>query len=126
MDPLGFALENFDSIGYWRPLSEAGTAIDSSAQMPDGTKFSGPDGLRRVLMDRKERFVLTLTEKLMSYALGRALQVSDYPSVRAIVRGAEPQNYRWSSIVLGIARSPQFTMRTTAGAPAGKATTESQ
>jgi hypothetical protein len=93
--------------------------------MPDGTKFSGPDGLRRVLMERKERFILTLTEKLMSYALGRALTASDYPSVRAVVKAAEPQNYRWSSIVLGIAKSPQFTMRT-AAAPTDKATAESQ
>ncbi|MGE3512529.1 MAG: DUF1592 domain-containing protein, partial [Vicinamibacterales bacterium] len=115
MDPLGFALENFDAIGGWREV-DANAKIDPSGVMPDGTKFSGPDGLRTVLLARGEHFVQTLVEKLLTYALGRGLEASDMPVVRQITRAAAAQDYRWSAVVSGIASSVPFQMRTTPGA----------
>jgi hypothetical protein len=116
MDPLGFALENFDPIGSWRTTSEAGTPIDASGVMPSGVKFEGVEGLRSLLLDQRERFVETLTEKLMAYAIGRAVEYYDRPSIRAIVREAAVKDYRWSSIVVGIVQSPAFGMRRAAAA----------
>jgi hypothetical protein len=110
MDPLGFALENFDAIGRWRTTSEAGTPIDVSGVLPDGTAIDGPVGLRSVLQARNGEFVATVTGKLLTYAIGRGLAHDDAPAVRAIVRQAAP-DYRWSSIVLGIVQSPPFQMR---------------
>jgi mono/diheme cytochrome c family protein len=110
MDPLGFALENLDAIGRWRD-SEGTQRIDASAVMPDGEKFSGPTELRRLLAARREEFANTITSKLLTYALGRGLEHYDMPSVRAIVRSAAADDYRWSSIVLGVARSVPFQMR---------------
>ena len=111
MDPLGFALENFDAIGTWRATSEAGLPIDSSATMPSGVVFEGPAGLRRVLLSRGEDFAAAVTEKLLAYALGRGLEYTDRPSVRRILRDAAADDYRWSSIALGIVKSTPFQWR---------------
>ena len=111
MDPLGFALENFDAVGRWRTRSEAGTAIDSSGVMPDGTVFEGPSGLREVLAARPNGFVTTLTAKLMTYALGRGLELADAPVVREITRKIEGSDYRFSSVIMGIVESRPFRMR---------------
>ena len=111
MDPLGFALENFDAIGSWRAASEAGQPIDASAQMPSGVEFEGPAGLRRVLLSRGEDFAGAVTEKLLAYALGRGLEHTDRPAVRRILRDAAADDYRWSSIVLGIVKSTPFQWR---------------
>ena len=112
MDPLGFALENFDAIGAWRTKDiDAGTPIDAAGQLVDGTPVTGPVDLRKALMKRPEQFVQTLTEKLMIYGLGRGLEYYDMPSVRKIVREAARDNYRFSSIVLGIVRSTPFQMK---------------
>ena len=111
MDPLGFALENFDAIGRWR-TSDAGFPIDASAVLADGfTKFDGPGGLRRVLLGRSGQFVETVAEKLLVYALGRGVESHDRPVIRAIVRGAAQDDYRWSSLILGIVESTPFRMR---------------
>jgi hypothetical protein len=119
MDPLGFALENFDAIGEWRSKDlYAGTPIDASGKLVDGTAVNGPADLRHALMRHPEQFVRTLTEKLMTYALGRSVEYYDMPSVRAIVRDAARDNYRFSSIVMGIVRSPAFQMRKADGSPA--------
>jgi hypothetical protein len=110
MDPLGFALENFDGIGKWRAV-EGGTPIDSSGMLPNGTPFQGPAELRRVLLTQREGFVATLTEKLLTYALGRGPEHYDMPAVRKIMRGAAPSEYRWSFLILGIVQSTPFQMR---------------
>jgi len=111
MDPIGFALENYNAIGQWRPVSEAGTPIDASGTLPDGAEFEGPSGLRDLLLDRPDDFVGTVTEKLMTYALGRGLEYYDAPTVRKIVRDAAGEEYRWSAIILGIVKSNAFQMR---------------
>jgi hypothetical protein len=111
MDPLGFALENFDAIGRWR--TEDGEAtIDASGTFPDGTKFSGPAEFRTVLLSHREQFVRTFTEKLLTYALGRGLEYYDMSAVRSIMREAAPSDYRWSSLILGVVKSVPFQMRT--------------
>ena len=111
MDPLGFALENFDAIGQWRER-DAGVPIDASAVLADGlTTFDGPGGLRRVLLDRSEQFMETVTEKLLVYALGRGIESYDRPVIRAIVRAAAADDYRWSSLIQGIVESAPFRMR---------------
>ncbi len=109
MDPLGFALENFDGIGRWR-TSDSGVPLDTSATLPDGTGFDGPAELRARLKSRHEAFVRTVTGKLLTYALGRGVEHYDQPSIRRIVRDAGP-DHRWSAIILGIVRSVPFTMR---------------
>jgi mono/diheme cytochrome c family protein len=112
MDPLGFALENYDAIGEWRAEDRyAGTAIDASGRLVDGTAVSSPADLRVALTRRPEQFVQTLTERLMTYALGRTVDYYDMPTVRKIVRDAARDKYRFSSIVLGIVRSDAFRMR---------------
>jgi mono/diheme cytochrome c family protein len=110
MDPLGFALENFDAIGKWR-ATEGHAPIDASGVLPDGTKFGGPDELRKALMAHRDEFVRTFTEKLLTYALGRAVAYYDMPALRAIIREAAPGDYRWSSLILGIVNSKPFQMR---------------
>ena len=111
MDPLGFALENFDAVGAWR-TRDAGLAVDASAVLADGTtSFDGPAGLRRVLLDRSEQFVETVTEKLLTYALGRGIEHYDRPVIRAITRAAREDDHRWSSLILGIVESTPFRMR---------------
>ena len=112
MDPLGFALENFDAVGKWRTTSGvSNTPIDASGVLPDGTKFQGPAGLRKVLLSHPEQFVDTVTEKLLTYALGRGLEYFDMPVVRKIVRDASAADYRWSSLILGVIKSTPFQMR---------------
>ena len=109
MDPLGFALEGFDGIGRSR-AADGGAALDTSAALPDGTAFDGPAELRAALAERREAFVRTVAARMLTYALGRGLEAHDRPAVRRIVREAGP-DYRWSSLVLGIAQSVPFTMR---------------
>jgi hypothetical protein len=110
MDPIGFALENFDAVGEWR-TREAGGAIDASGELADGTKIDGAVALRQALVSRPEMFAGTLTEKLLTYGLGRGLNYYDMPVVRAIVRDAAREDYRFSAIVLGIVHSAPFQMR---------------
>jgi mono/diheme cytochrome c family protein len=110
MDPLGFALENFDATGAWR-TREAGVPLDASGQLADGSKVDGVVALRQALLARSDVFVRTLTEKLMTYALGRGLQHYDMPVIREIGRKAERQDYRFSGIIMGIVTSPPFQMR---------------
>jgi hypothetical protein len=110
MDPLGFALENFDAVGKWR-TRDAGSPIDASGQLTDGTPVDGVVSLRLALSRRPEVFVGTLTEKLMTYALGRGLDYHDMPAVRAVLRESQRRNDRFSSLVMGIVNSPQFRLR---------------
>ena len=112
MDPMGFALENFDVTGGWRDKDlDAGSAIDSSGQLADGTHVNNPAQLRKALLARPDQFVQTLTEKLMTFALGRAVTYQDMPTVRAIVRRAADNHYRFETIVAGIVESDAFEMR---------------
>jgi hypothetical protein len=114
IDPLGYALENFDAVGRWRVKDrEAGTPIDSSGVLANGTVVDGPLALRQALLERPDRFVQTVTERLMTYALGRPLEYRDMPAVRRIVRQAADENYRFSAIVWGIVTSDQFLMQGT-------------
>ena len=110
MDPVGFALENFDSVGRWRTLEE-GKPVDSSGGLPDGRKFIGVNGLEDGLLNQPDVFVGTLTEKLVTFALGRGVEPYDGPAVRKIVRDAKASNYHFSSIIVGLVQSPPFTMR---------------
>ena len=112
MDPIGFSLENYDAVGKWR-TEFAGQAIDASGLLPDGNTFAGPDGLRGLLLERPDDFVGTITEKLMRFALGRSLEYYDMPEVRAIVRAAEEEDYRWSAVILGVIESTPFQKRRT-------------
>jgi hypothetical protein len=124
MDPLGFALENFDAVGVWRDKDRyAGTAIDSLAELPDGTKVKGPDELREVLARDPEQFVRTFTERFLTYALGRVVDYRDMPAVRKIVREAKRDNYRFSSLVWQIVTSEPFQMRQAPEAKAPPAVT---
>jgi hypothetical protein len=119
IDPLGFALENFDTVGAWRSKDRfTRTVIDASGKLMDGTVVTGPDDLRKALMSRPAVFVQTMTEKFLMYALGRSLSPYDMPTVRKIVRDAARDNYRFSSIVRGIAESVPFQMERTPEAPA--------
>jgi hypothetical protein len=111
MDPLGFALENFDATGQWRAKSEDGAPIDASGVLLDGSKVDGPITLRTALMSRPNVFVSTLTEKLMTYALGRGVDYEDMPAIRAIVARAAADHYRFSDLVAGIVKSPPFRMK---------------
>jgi mono/diheme cytochrome c family protein len=110
MDPLGLGLESFDGIGRWRE-KEPGGVIDASGQMVDGTPFEGPAELRELLLQHPERFVTVVAEKLLIYALGRGLDPEDMPTVRAIVREAAEEDYRFSALVRGVANAPQFRLR---------------
>ena len=112
IDPLGFALENFDAIGGWRTVDEGGNPVDAHGAWPGGVEFEGFTDLREWFLNQPERFVHTLTEKLMTYALGRRLEYYDQPAVREIVRNAADDDYRWSSLVLGIVTSPPFLTST--------------
>jgi hypothetical protein len=114
MDPLGFALENFDAIGRWR-THDAGAAVDASGALPGGSAFAGPMGLRDLLLSHQREFIATVTEKLMAYALGRAVTPRDRPAIRQIVREAAAQDYRWSAIIGGIVHSVPFQMRRAGG-----------
>ena len=107
MDPIGLAMENFDAVGRWRTVDE-GVAIDASAQLVDGTPLDGPASLRRALLDRREAFVASMTEKLLMYGAGRETKYYDMPAVRTVMRDAAKSRYKFSEIVLGIVRSPRF------------------
>ncbi len=120
MDPLGFALENFDGIGRWREM-DGPTPIDASGVLPDGTAFDGPVEFREALLDRSGEFVRTFAEKLLTYALGRPVRHYDIPAVRSILRDAAAEDHRWSSLVLGIVESPPFQMRRVREEPAAVA-----
>ena len=110
MDPPGFALDNFDAVGRWR-ASESGKPIDATGGLPDGSEFTGVAGLEQALLQRPELFVRTMTEKLLTFALGRGIEYYDAPAVRQIVRDAQQHEYRFSRLVLGIAQSIPFQMR---------------
>jgi len=110
MDPLGFALENFDAVGAWRS-EDAGQVIDAGAVLADGTAFKGFAGLQQILMDRREEFARAFTERLMTYALGRGLTPQDMPAVRSIARDAATDDWRVRTIIRGIVMSPGFTLR---------------
>ena len=110
MDPIGFAMENFDAVGRWRDHVN-GADIDASGTFPDGTTFNGMAGLKKVLVAEKDQFVNTIAEKLLMYALGRNVQYYDQPAVRAIVRQSAAGNYTFASLVAGVVNSPQFQMR---------------
>ncbi len=111
MDPPGFALEQFDAVGRFRTRTGAGAPIDASGELPDGARFDGAAGLREALVSRPERFVGALTEKLLTYALGRGLEYYDAPTVRAITRAAAEDGYQFSSLIVGIVESAPFRMR---------------
>ena len=118
MDPLGFGMENFDPTGRWRTRDASSGTIDASGVLPDGTKFSGPTELRAALVRQPDQFVTTLTEKLLTYALGRGLEYYDAPVVRSIVRDAGRDHYRFSSVLLGIVKSMPFQLRSRGVSPA--------
>jgi len=110
MDPIGFALENFDLTGKWRDMDEK-TAVDASGDLVDGTKLNGPATLRQALLSRSDAFLTTATEKLLTYGLGRAVHYYDMPVVRSVIHDAARNDYRFSSIVLGIVKSAPFQMK---------------
>jgi hypothetical protein len=114
MDPIGFALENFDHAGGWRTL-DGKTPIDASGQLVDGTRLDGAASLRRALVARADLFASVAAEKMLTYAAGRAMRPQDMPSVRAVTRAAGRENYRFSSLVLAVVQTPQFRMRTKSG-----------
>jgi mono/diheme cytochrome c family protein len=112
MDPLGFALENFDATGMWRDKDRfAGTVIDSAGELPDGTKINGPDDLRKALLRRPDQFVQGFVENLLTYAMGRTHEYYDMPTVRKIVRDTAAKDYKLSAIVQAVVKSEQFEMR---------------
>ncbi|MEZ5356948.1 MAG: DUF1592 domain-containing protein [Bryobacteraceae bacterium] len=117
MDPVGFSLENFDAVGRWR-THDGGAPIDAAGGLPDGSQFDGVRGLRAALMRRPEMFATTVTEKLLTFALGRGVEYYDAPAVRAVVRASSGAEYRFSSFILGIAKSEPFQHRR-AGAAGG-------
>jgi mono/diheme cytochrome c family protein len=112
MDPLGLSLENFDALGQWR-TTDAGSPINASGVLLDGTKVDGPAALRRALVAQKEQFVRTVTGKLLTYAIGRGLEHYDAPAIRGIARAAAADDYRWSSTILALVKSAPFRMRRT-------------
>ena len=116
MDPLGLALENFDAVGRWRETDATGVQLDVSGELPDGTGFTGVAELKQALLANPEPFLRTLTEKLLTYALGRGLEYTDAPAVRRIVRDAASSEHRFSALVLGIVKSVPFRQRRSAGA----------
>jgi hypothetical protein len=112
MDPLGFALENFDATGMWRDKDRfANTVIDSAGELPDGTKINGPDDLRNALLRRPDQFVQTFVENLLIYAMGRTREYYDMPTVRRIVRESAAKDYKFSAIVQAVVKTDQFRMR---------------
>jgi hypothetical protein len=109
-DPMGFAFENFNAIGTWRTMDE-GSTIDTSGSLPSGIKFSGPADFREVLLEQRHLFLGSVTQKMLTYALGRGVEYYDMPVVRQIVRDIAPDDNRWSSLVIAIAKSMPFQMR---------------
>jgi len=114
MDPLGFALENYNGIGEWR-TKDGGSEIDASGKLPDGTQFEGPAGLKNVLATtRRDEFISTVTEKLLTYGLGRGVEYYDMPAVRGIIHKAEGHQYRLKDLIMGVIASTPFQMRRSA------------
>ena len=113
MDPIGFSLENYDAVGKWRDMF-AGVDVDASGLLPDGAAFNGRKGLENLILDRPTDFVATVTEKLLTYALGRGVEYYDMPTVRSIVRQSEQEDFSWSSLIFGVVESAPFQMRRTA------------
>jgi hypothetical protein len=111
MDPLGLALENFDATGRWRSHMLGGAVIDSSGTTPDGTPFEGPAALRALLVRNPEQFATVVTEKMLTYALGRGVEYYDVPAVRQILRDVAPSNYSAAALVVGVVKSLPFQMR---------------
>jgi hypothetical protein len=124
MDPIGFALETFDGVGHWRTTDD-GALIDPSGTLFEGTRIDGPAALRRMLTARPETFVGVLTEKLMTYALGRGLEYYDMPAVRKIVADAKSHDFRFSYLINGVIGSPEFQMKKATKEPAAVATAKS-
>jgi hypothetical protein len=122
IDPAGFALENFDAIGRWRTVDDSFNAIDASGALPDGSTFNGVADLRVALTRHPDRFAFTVTEKLMTYALGRGVDYTGMPAIRAILRNAAPGGYRMQSLLLGIVQSYPFQYRRTEKRSAAPAT----
>ena len=110
MDPIGFAMENFDAVGKWRDI-DSENRIDASGTLPDGTRFAGVAGLKKELLRQPEQIVNTVAEKLLMYALGRNLQYYDAPAVRAIVHAAEPRHFTFAALITGVVESRPFQMR---------------
>ena len=110
MDPLGFALEHFDAVGAWR-ATDSNTPIDATGTMPGGAPFDGPRELRAALLRDPDQFIRVVTERLLTYALGRGIEYYDLPTVRAIGRGAARNDYRFSTLIIGIVESMPFQMR---------------
>jgi len=110
MDPIGFSMENYDAIGRWR-TEDSGVAVDASGNLPGGDPFNGIDGLKKALLSHPDMFVSTTAEKLMTYALGRGVEVYDQPAIRSVLNSARAGNYSFSSLVLGIVNSTPFQMR---------------
>src|SRR5262245_59887509 len=115
MDPIGFALEQFDAIGTWR-TTDGPNKIDASSTMYDGTKINGPGDLRNFLLSYSDQYARTVTEKLMTYALGRGVEYYDMPVVRKIVHDAEKDDYRFGTLILEVVRSDPFQMNSKSGA----------
>jgi hypothetical protein len=113
MDPPGLALEPFDAIGRWRTPNQTQGDMDVSGVLPDGTTFEGPAGLKQALLAHPDRFVTTVTEKLLTYAIGRGVEYYDAPAVRAITREAATDDYRLTTLILGVVKSTPFRMRST-------------
>ena len=111
IDPAGFALENFDAIGRWREVDDSFNRIDASGALPDGSTFNGVAELRSALTRQPDRFVHTVTERLMTYALGRGVEFYDMPAVRRILADAAPAGYRMQAIILGVVNSYPFQYR---------------
>jgi len=112
MDPLGFSLENFDTVGQFHTIDpQSRQQIDTAAVMPDGTKLSGPEDLAKVLASHGDQFASTITQRLMAYGVGRPTDYKDMPTVRRIVREAKPKNYTFESLVLGVVNSDAFRKR---------------
>jgi hypothetical protein len=115
IDPVGFALEHFNSVGQWRETGDDGAPLDARGTLADGTAVDGPVALRESILKRPDAFATVLTTRLMTYALGRGLEPSDMPIVRQIVHGAARERYRFGAIVQGIVDSQPFRMRTSQG-----------
>ena len=111
MDPIGLSMENFDAIGRWRTKGEDGVAVDSTGGLPNGATFEGVTGLKQALLNRSDRFVGAVTEKLLTFALGRGIEPYDGPAVRAIVRNSQAGDYRFETVILNIVKSTPFQMR---------------
>jgi hypothetical protein len=119
MDPIGFAMENFDAVGRWRDR-DADTPIDASGAFPGGAKFEGMAGLKEALLSHPEEFVSTVAEKLLMYGIGRNVQYFDQPAVRAIVKESARDHYTFASLVVGVVKSVPFQMREAQAAPGAK------